>query len=56
MARSEKSLEGGAMQLIQDRAPDSDEAITLANEIVKALENGTPAKRPRPTHHYPRLV
>ena len=34
MSRSVKMLDGGAMQLIQDRAPDSDAAITMGNEIA----------------------
>ena len=40
MGRSVKSLEGGAMQLIQDRAPDSDEAIRMGTEIAQKPPEG----------------
>jgi hypothetical protein len=40
MGRSVKSLEGGAMQLIQDRASDSDEAIRMGTEIAQVPPEG----------------
>ncbi len=40
MARSVKSLEDGAMQVIQDRAPDSDKAIAMATEIARTPPEG----------------
>jgi hypothetical protein len=40
MAQSVKSLDGGAMQVVQDRAPDSDAAIKLGAEIAEAPPDG----------------
>ena len=40
MARSVKTLDGGAMKLIQDRAPDSDAAIKLGTEIAADPPDG----------------
>ena len=40
MARSVKTLDGGAMRLIQDRAPDSEAALKLGNEIARQPPEG----------------
>ena len=40
MARNEKSLQGGAIRLVQERAPDSDAAIALATEIAQNPPKG----------------
>ena len=40
MGRSVKSLEGGAMRLIQDRAPDSDQALAMGTEIARTPPDG----------------
>jgi hypothetical protein len=40
MTRSTKNLDGGAMQLVQDRAPNSDQAITMATEIAQDPPEG----------------
>ena len=40
MSRSEKTLDNGAMQIVQDRAPDSDAAITMGTEIARNPPDG----------------
>ena len=35
-----KSLDGGAMQVVQDRAPDSDAAISMGSEIAQNPPEG----------------
>ena len=40
MGRSVKSLGGGAMQVVQDRAPDSDSAIRMGSEIAQNAPEG----------------
>jgi hypothetical protein len=40
MARTVKTLDDGGMQLIQDRAPNSDDAITMATEIAQSPPDG----------------
>ena len=35
MGRDEKTLQGGAMRIVQDRAPDADAAILLATQIAQ---------------------
>lgn len=40
MSRSVKTLDGGAMHVIQDRAPDSDGAITMGTEIARNPPDG----------------
>ena len=40
MARTVKILDGGAMQLVQDRAPNSDEAFAMAGEAAQSPPAG----------------
>jgi len=40
MSRSVKELDGGAMVLIQDRAPDSESAVATASELAKSPPSG----------------
>lgn len=40
MSRSVKILDNGAMHVIQDRAPDSDAAITMGTEIARNPPDG----------------
>ncbi|MCI0547881.1 MAG: hypothetical protein L0027_11445 [Candidatus Rokubacteria bacterium] len=46
MSRTTKELDGGAMLVIQDRAPDSDAATTMAAELVR---------KPPPGFHFWRM-
>ncbi len=40
VARTTKSLDGGEMRIVQDRAPDSDRAIAMATDIAAAPPEG----------------
>ena len=40
MGRDEKTLQGDAMRIVQDRAPDSDAAIALATRIAQDPPKG----------------
>jgi hypothetical protein len=40
MARTVKTLDDGRMQLIQDRAPTSDDAITMATGLAHSPPDG----------------